>query len=264
MSNTAEARLGELDAALDAQQVTPQLAEELFAVVDVLDQQPALRRALTDPGLEPDARGAVIDALFGQRISPATVQVLREAAGKRWGSASGLAAALERQGVRAVFINAQQSSTLEQVEDELFRFSRVVDADGALRAALADRSASLTARRDLVGDLLTGKADAATVYLARRAVAARTRSFELTMRGYLTLAAAQRDRAVARVVVASPLTGEQYERLTGVLGRQLGRAVSLQVVVDPTIVGGVRVTVGDEIIDGTVSGRLEHARRQLS
>lgn len=263
MITGSQARLGELDAVLDSQQVTPELADELFAVVDVLDQRPALRRALTDPGLDSGARSAVIEALFGQRVSPATVQVLREAADIRWGSSSGLAAALERQGVRAVFINAQRASTLDQVEDELFRFGRTVAADGELRSAISNRGASLQARRQLVTDLLEGRADAATVYLARRAVAARTRSFDVTLQSYLNLAAAQRGRAVAHVSVARELTGEQHQRLAAVLGRQLGRPVTLQVSIDPAVVGGVQVSVGDEIIDGTVAGRLEHARRQL-
>lgn len=263
MSSTSEARLGELDGVLDAQQVTPQLAEELFAVVDVLDAQPALRRALTDPGSTAERRSALVDALFGTRLSPPAQAVLRQAVGQRWGTTSGLAAALERQGVRAVLAAAQATGTLDSVEDELFRFGRLVEADPALRAALADRSASLAARQQLVGDLLQTRADAATTELAKRAVAARTRNFEVTLEGYLTLAAAQRDRAVAKVVVARPLTEQQAERLAAVLGRQLGRAVSLQVVVDPDVVGGVLVTVADEIIDGTVSARLHDARRQL-
>ena len=264
MSNAGEARLGQLDAVLDSQQITPQLAEELFAVVDVLDAQPALRRALTDPGLVPQARGAVIDALFGQRVLPATMKVLREAAGLRLGSSSALAAALERQAVRAVVASSQLAGTLDQVENELFRFGRLVDADSGLRSALSDRAASLDARQQLVSDLLDGKADAATIYLSRRAVAARTHNFELTLQSYLAVAAAQRGKAVAHVVVARELTAEQQQRLASALGDQVGRPVSLQVVIDPTVVGGMRLTVGDEIIEGTVAGRLELARRQLN
>ncbi len=264
MSSTQEARLGELDGVLNEQQVNPTVAEELFAVVDILDQQPALRRALTDPGAEADARRALVDALFGSRVSEPTQHVLRAAATIRWGGSSALAAALERQGVRAAAASAQQADTLDQVEDELFRFGRLVEGDSRLRSALGDRSAPLAVRRQLVSDLLDGRADATSVYLARRAVGARTRSFELTLQGYLALAAAQRGRAIAHVVVARPLSEEQQSRLVSVLGDQLGRQVSLQIVVDPSVVGGARVTVGDEIIDGTVSGRLEEARRQIS
>lgn len=263
MSSAVQERLSELDGVLDSVRITPELAEELFAVVDLLDRQPALRRALTDPGAEADARDALLKALFGERLTEPTRTVLRAAAGQRRGSASGLAAALERQAVRAVLSSAQLAGTLDAVEDELFRFERLVAGDPALRSAISDRTAPLDVRQRLVSDLLENRADAATTYLARRAVAARTRSFELTVGGYLTLAAALRQRALAHVVVARPLTAEQHDRLTAVLARQLGRPVSLQVVVDPDVIGGVRVTVGDEIIEGTVAGRLEDARRQL-
>ena len=264
MSSIQEARLSELDSVLDAQQQTPQLAEDLFAVVDVLDHQPGLRRALTDPGAEPGSREALIDALFGQRISAPAQTVLKAAVGQRWGSPSGLAASLERQAVRASLSTTQQAGTLDQIEDELFRFGRLVEGDPALRAAIGDRTAPLEIRRELVSDLLQGRTDATTTILARRALAARNRSFELTVEGYLTLAADLRNRAVANVVVARPLSSEQHRRLAAVLSRQLGREVSLQIVVDPEVIGGVRVTVGDEIIEGTVAGRLEEARRQIS
>ncbi|MCW3157537.1 F0F1 ATP synthase subunit delta [Micropruina sonneratiae] len=264
MSSTHEARLGELDGVLTQQQITPELGEELFALVDLLDSNPALRRALTDTGAETSAREALVDALFGQRISAGSRAVFAAAVAQRWGSTSALSAALERQGVRAVLATAQQAGTLDNVQDELFRFERLVAADRGLQAALSDRTAPLETRRQLVDDLLATRADAATTYLAKRAVAARRRSFELTIDEYLTLAAALRQRAVAHVVVARPLTDEQAQRLVEVLGRQVGREVTLQVEVDPHVVGGVRVTVGDEIIDGTVAGRLEHARRQLS
>ncbi|MFT3862559.1 F0F1 ATP synthase subunit delta [Micropruina sp.] len=263
MTTQEEARQSELDGVLDGQQVVPQLAAELFAVVDVLDQQPALRRVLTDPGIEPAERGQLIDALFGQRVSAAAQQVLRQAVGLRWGGGARLADALERQAVRAAFATAQASGTLESVEDELFRFGRLVDGDAALRSAISDRSAPLSARTQLITDLLDGRADAVTVELAKRAVAARSRSFDLTLESYLSIAAAQRGRALAQVVVARPLTDEQHDRLATVLAGQLGRPVNLQVVVDPQVIGGARVTVGDELIEGSVSGRLESARRQF-
>lgn len=265
MTSTAQqARQGELDAVLDGQQISPALAEELFGVVDVLDAQPALRRALTDPGSEPAARSALVDALFGSRVSEAAQQVLRQAVGLRWGGGAELTAALERQAVRAVLANSVQAGTLDQVEDELFRFSRLVQSDPALRSAIGDRSAPLAVRAQLVDDLLNTRADAATVYLAKRAVAGRSHNFELTLEGYLTVAAAQRGRAVAHVVVARPLDEDQRARLASVLANQLGRPVSLQIAVDPGVLGGVKITVGDELIDGTLSGRLESARRQFN
>ena len=97
--------------------------------------------------------------------------------------------------------------------------------------------------------------------LARRAVRARERTFAHTIEGFVTLAAAQKNRVVATVRVAQPLTAEQRERLQTSLSRQVGREVAVQEVIDPDVLGGVRVELGDEVIEGTVAGRLEQARR---
>ena len=97
--------------------------------------------------------------------------------------------------------------------------------------------------------------------LAKRAVVARERTFAQTIEGYVTLAAAQKNRVVATVRVAQPLTDDQRDRLRAALARQVGREVAIQEVIDPDILGGVRVELGDEVFEGTVSGRLEAARR---
>ncbi|MBK8459644.1 MAG: F0F1 ATP synthase subunit delta [Micropruina sp.] len=264
MSATQDARLSALDRVLDTQNPSAPLAEELFSVVDVVEKQPALRRALTDPSTSVEARGQLVSALFGGRVSLDAQVVLREAAKLRWSTGSGFAAALERQAVRALLSAAQSEAALDEVEDELFRFGRVVSGDDGLRSALADRDTSLQGRQELISDLLAGRVRSFTLALARRAVVARNRTYDLTLANYLTLASDVRQRAVARVVVARPLTPEQADRLRLALSRQLAREVNLQVSVDPTVLGGVRVVVGDEEIEGTVAGRLTEAERQIS
>ena len=97
--------------------------------------------------------------------------------------------------------------------------------------------------------------------LARRAVAARERTFAHTIEGYVDLAAAQKNRVVATVRVARPLDGDQRRRLQAALARQVGRDLVIQEVVDPDVLGGVRVELGDEVVEGTVAGRLDEARR---
>lgn len=264
MSAAAEARLSELDRALDVQKSSPELAAELFAAADLLGVQVSLRNALADPTVPDDRRRELADRVFGQRLGKAASAVVASASGLRWGTASGLTAAIDRQGVRALFAHALEAGTLDTVEEQLFRFVRTVVGDTALRQVLDDRAAPVPARQQLVDDLLVGKADADTVALARRAVARATVSFEATAEGYLGLAAAIRNRAVATVTVAQPLTDEHKQRLQAAIERQLGRQVSLQVVVDPAVLGGARVQVGDEVIEGTVAGRLAAASKQLT
>ena len=182
----------------------------------------------------------------------------------RWAGGRTFAAALERQGIRATLMAAENADQLENTEDELFRFARLVDGSPPLRNALSDRSVSLAHRHELVESLLAGKASDATIALAKRAVAARERSFGQTIEGYVTLAAAQKNRIVATVRVAKPLTSEQRERLRRSLRAEVGRDVAIQEVIDEHVLGGIRVELGDEVIEGTVAGRLHDVRRLFS
>lgn len=259
-----EPRLTDLDQVLDARNPHPGLAEELFAAADLFGSDPALRRAVTDPGAPVEARQQLVSRLLGGRVSEEALAVLRGAAGLRWRTAGTFVASVERQAIRAALAQAQVAGQLDQVEDELFHFNRTVAGSPELRDALSDDRRPLAARQDMAAGLLAGRAVPATVTLVRRGVLARERTFARTVDGYLALAAAQRHRAVATVRVARPLTGDQLSRLQAALEKQLGRPVIMHVVEDPSVLGGVRVDVGDEVIDGTVVSRLDEARKLFS
>lgn len=264
MSQASEARTTALDVVGDRAGLGPEASEQLFAVVDSIDSTPALRRGLSDPGTDPAARKGMAHAVFDGKVSPVVADLVAEAASLRWSSGSSLVTALERQAVRAELKIAEAAGGLDGVEDELFRFARLVERQPDLRSSLADKAVPLTVRQQLVTDLLHDKVGSSTVRLARRAVAARERTFGHTIDGYVVLAAAQRNRTVATVRVARPLDQGQIDRLTVALTRQAGRAVGVQVVVDPSVVGGVRVELGDQVVEGTVAAKLENARRTLS
>jgi F-type H+-transporting ATPase subunit delta len=240
------------------------LGDDLFAVVDALESSPSLRRAVTDPGTPERNRQQLVHAVLDGKVSKTAVNIVAEGAAMRWAGGRTFAAALERQGVRASLMAAENADQLENTEDELFRFARLVDGNPALRNALADRSVSVAHRQELIGSLLTGKASDATIRLAKRAVAARERTFGHTIEGYVTVAAAQKNRIVATVRVAKPLTDEQRERLRRTLRNQVGRDVAIQEVIDEHVVGGVRVELGDDVIEGTVASRLHDVRRLFS
>ena len=237
------------------------LPGDLFAVVDALDSSVTLRRALTDPSTPEQGRRQLVHNLLDGKVSKVAVHIVAEAVALRWGGGRALSDALERQGVRAQLLVAEREGTLEETEDELFRFARVVESTPQVRDALGDRGVDLAGRRQLIEDLLQGRASTTTVVLAKRAVAARERTFAHTMEGFVALAAAQKNRVVATVRVARPLTAEQRSRLQVALSQQVGRDVLLQEVVDESVLGGIRVELGDEVIEGTVAGRLEQARR---
>jgi F-type H+-transporting ATPase subunit delta len=261
MTVATDARVSSLDRMLNDSQVGDTFASDLFAVVDALDASPTLRRAVTDPGTPESARRALVHGMLDGKVDKAVVDLVAEAATLRWAGGRTFAAALERQAVRGQLVAADGRGELEDVEDQLFRFGRFVESDPDLRNVLADRAIDRSRRQELVGELLRGRATDSTIVLAKRAVAARERTFTQTIEGYVTLAAAQKNRVVATVRVAKPLTEVQRDRLVAALTNQIGRQVTIQEVIDPDILGGVRVELGDEVFEGTVSGRLEAARR---
>jgi F-type H+-transporting ATPase subunit delta len=240
------------------------LGQELFALVDLLDAQPTLRRLLTDPSVDVEAKTELIRQLLEGKVSRATGQVLVLAVGRRWHANRDLADALEHAGVTSYVAAADQAGQLDELDDELFRFGRIVEAAPALRDALSDRSAPLTARRRLLQSLLQDKASEPAQRLLAEALAARHPAFTAAIAAYQDIAAGYRDRLVATVRVAAPLSSRLEQRLAAALHHQYGHAVDLNVIVDPTVLGGVRVLIGDEVIDSTVATRLEDARRRLA
>ncbi|MGH9095361.1 MAG: F0F1 ATP synthase subunit delta, partial [Acidimicrobiales bacterium] len=152
----------------------------------------------------------------------------------------------------------------DDVEDELFRFARVVDGSDGLRAALTDRDVPVEARRGLVRDLLASKATAATERLAAYATrVGRPRDFLELLSAVIERVAAESERQVAQVRAPIPLTDEQERRLAAALGRIVGHQVDVQVIVDPRVLGGFVASIGDAVVDGSARHRLEQLRDRL-
>jgi F-type H+-transporting ATPase subunit delta len=240
------------------------LGDDLFAVAALLDAQPGLRRTFTDPSGHAEAKQGLAGALLSDKVSEPAVDVFSAAVAQRWSSSHDLGDAIEQLGVMAMVAAADDAGHLDDLEDELFSFSRIVQGEAALRDALSDRSVPVEHRRKLVRELLGKKATQPVVRLAEQALMGRHRSVGVALAEYQRIAAERRERVVATVRSAVALTDAEKERLADVLGRQAGREVHLNVVVDADVVGGVRVELGDEVIDGTVVGRLEDARRRMA
>ncbi|GAB3586045.1 F0F1 ATP synthase subunit delta [Calidifontibacter terrae] len=240
-------------------------SRELFAATDVLDANTSLRRALTDPTQEPAARAQLVDNLFGGKVSDGVVKLLRQVAEQRWGKDRDASDAVEHLAVAAAFAAADRRGVIDTVEEQLFRFERTVAGDAGLRDAFLDRQRAGKDKAELVAKLLDGKAEPETAFLAERAAEhPRDRRYGRVLEDYLAVAASVRQQLTAVVTAAIPLSDEHRERLSRALHALYGRDVMTNVVVDPSVVGGIRVQVGDEVIDGTTLSRLEEVRRNLA
>jgi len=167
--------------------------------------------------------------------------------------------------VQSFLAKAEGEGRIDAVEDELFRFERIVAGDSELRDTLSMRNTDAKGKSNLVAILLAGKAQPETVRLAQQAVTTpRGRRLDRIMEHFLALAATRREELTALVTVVAPLTEQQQARLRTALERIYGKTVKLQSIIDAGVVGGIRVQVGDEVVDGTVIRRLDEARRHIT
>ncbi|MDQ3415508.1 MAG: F0F1 ATP synthase subunit delta [Actinomycetota bacterium] len=238
--------------------------DELFSVAGLLDGAGSLRRTLTDPSLDARARSGLAGQVLGDRVSEPTKDVVAHAAAQRWTSSRDFADSIEHAGVVAHVAAADSAGRIDDVEDELFRLGRIISGDPALRDTLSDRSAPTEGKQQILNTLLADKAAPATQRLAAQAVAGRHTSPGAALEEFAKVAATRRDRLVATVTVAQPLSDDDHERLAAALATQYGAPVHLNVVVDKRILGGARVELGDEVVEGTVQARLETARRRVA
>ncbi len=255
---------GELGEAIDGGADGAAAGGSLFEACHLLEEQAPLRRALTDPTRPPEGKAKLARDVFGPHLDAAATDVLATAASLRWAGSRDLLDALEQLGVVAVVKGADRDGEGERLENELFTVGRAVADSEELRTALFDPGRSAADKQALVRILLEDKALPGTVRLVQESLTDRHSRVRRALRDFARIAADTRNRTVAFVKVASPLGDGERTRLADALTRQYGRAVHLNVEVDPAVVGGVSIEVGDDIIDGTIAGRLDDAHRRLA
>jgi F-type H+-transporting ATPase subunit delta len=256
----------ELDAHIDGASAAglQQLGEELFAITRLVAAQLPLRRHLADPAVAAEARAGLLRRVLGDQVGARALEVATGLVSARWSSSLDLVEALEVLARRATLGVAEKERSLDDVEDELFRFGRILDREPQLAALLGDTTQSEEGRVALLDAVLGGRVSAVTAALLRQTVRMpRGRHLDVAAEELAELAAARRRRYVARIRTAVALTPEQEERLTASLTRLYGRPMSLQVELDEALLGGLVVEVGGEVIDGSVAGRLAAAQRHL-
>lgn len=165
---------------------------------------------------------------------------------------------------RALFEIARAEGTIDEVEDELFRFARSYESSDALRNALTDEMIPAGKRQAIVEDLLGGKATSTTTQLVSMVVGSgRGRDLPAIIDKLVERASNSKDLELAEVRSAVALTDDQQDRLKAALANATGKAVNLKVIVDPSILGGIVATVGDAVIDGSVRTRVDQLKSRL-
>jgi F-type H+-transporting ATPase subunit delta len=238
------------------------MSSELFFVAEVLSTNIAVRRALTDPSRDGKAKAAFISDLLGKKLGALALGLVTELSTLRWSSAKDLVLVVEQLAIEAEASAANIAGELDRVEDELFTAATAFAGSSELRKALT--SDATNAKATLVADILKG-ASGSTVKLVSQMVNAwRGRSIESAFADYQWALAARRNRVIALVRVATPLSQAQLDRLTTSLTSKVGQPVRINIEIDPSVLGGVSVKFADEMVDGSVSNRLAGAARALA
>ena len=253
-----------LDAAVkgvDAQAAST-LSAELFFAADVLGSNISVRRALTDTSRDAAAKGTLIKDLLASKVGAASVALLTDLSALRWSGAKDLVQVIEQLAIEAEASAANISGELDRVENEMFVVSTTISNSSELRKAF--KSDADVAKSQLVAELLKNASSSTTKLVSQMVNSWRGRSIESAFADYQWALAARRNRVIALVRIAAPMSQAQQDRLEAALNKQVGQPVRMNIEIDPTVLGGVSVKFADEIVDGSVSNRLAGAARALA
>jgi F-type H+-transporting ATPase subunit delta len=235
--------------------------EQLLSAALTVEGSPHLRSALADDAADPADRTSIVRALFGKSTKPAQA-VLESLVTGRWSTPDDLVGGIEQLGIRALAASAPRPKS---ITDELFAFSTAVSSNADLELALGSKLGAVEGRLSLVTRLLDGKVSKQTLAILSALIAQpRGRRIAELVRYATTIVAEQSGSTIATITVAKPLESAQIARLEKALAAQHGGSIRINEMVDPSILGGMRVQIGDEIIDGTVSNRITDLRLRLA
>lgn len=274
-SESLTTALKQLEATLPT--ATLSLAQELFSIVTVVDGSAGLRRSLTDPSRSGEEKSALVSKLVNGKVSATAEAIVGQLAAARWADARDIGDALETLAATVVIAVAENRSasatsgnsvsgvsSLEELENDLFSFNQIVGSSHEVQAALAQTQASESAKTDLALKLVPGASEEAKVLIRQAVVHPRGLKTAKLIERFANLAAARQQRWIANVTVSRPLEQTQLDRLQRGLNSLYGRELKVNVSVDEALIGGVRVQVGDEVVDASVMTRLGELRRQLA
>lgn len=248
----------------DSVAAAAQIGTELFLVVDQLDRERALRVAVADQSLDASQREGIMNAVLGSKVAEPTKKVLSETAKSEWSTPRELREGLINLGRRALLMGAEEQGQLEQVENELFGLSVLLEDEKQLTQLLSDRTATADKKRGLLASVIYGKVTMFTEALALQVIGRPESNPIDDLAGVATQVAQLRGKTAARVTSAEEISDSQRETLAGKLEQIYGREIAIHSEVDPSLLGGMVIRVGDEVIDGSTRGKIARMRADLA
>jgi ATP synthase F0 subunit b/ATP synthase F1 delta subunit len=243
------------------------LSSELVAVGEMLDRELVVTRYLTVPAEDAAPRVQLIERLLSGKVGDPTLDILRAAVSERWSANSDLVDAIEHVSRQALLEVAEREDKVDEIEEQLFRFSRILDAQPRLSILLGDFAVPVEGRVGLLRKVLDSASSSVnpivSSLLTHTVQLLRGQPAEEAIKFLAEVAVARRGEIVAEVGAAAELSDAQRTRLTEVLARIYGHPVAVQLHTDAELLGGLLISVADEVIDGTLVSRLTAARAQL-
>lgn len=241
------------------------IGNELFTITSALDHNIQLERALTDPSRPVEDKVAVVKTLIGDQAHPLVMEIMSDLVSRRWSRVSDIANAVEDFGVDGMMYYADYTNTTLQVSIELAELYSALLNLPVVRTKLYDATVSSEARVKLLYSLI-GDADftKVTKRLAEHATCnLRNRRYLQTIQWLINKFSRHMSESMVTVTTATPLSKEQVEKLIAIYSAKTGHPVHINSVVDPTVMGGMRIQVGDEVTDNTVVAQLQHLQRTV-
>jgi F-type H+-transporting ATPase subunit delta len=239
--------------------------QQLFEFSDALLSSPALVSFCTDQASTPAMKKQMLEKLLGGKVDAPLLAELATLMDARWRTPEDYVLAVESLGVHCVITSLNHDHRARKVEGELFQLATAMKHEPEASNYLSNHNEPVAARTQLVRKILDGKADPAAVLLAERATINPTAGrFRATLNNVVAKIAASRDLTVAKVFAPVELTDHQLKRLQELLTKKYGREVEINVSVDPAVIGGLRVEVGDRVLDDTYRARLYDAERRFA
>ena len=258
-------KFDELAAGLGPDQLST-VAGDLASAAKLFSGERILTRHLADPANDPSPKLGLLETLLEGKVNGTALEVLKAAVSGRWSSDANLVDAVEYAARLALLVRAERESQAGDVEDELFRFGRILDAQPRLVTLLSDYTAAAAGRIKLLNDVLesgSGVNPTTAQLLSQTIELLRGERADDAVIDLAELAVARRGEVVAHVSAAADLADTQRNRLSEVLTRIYGHPVSVQLQINPELLGGLNIAVGDEVIDGTLSSKLAAAETKL-